>query len=181
MAENMQARDSYLVTLSNIVTDVEKAFQLQSDNDNSIKYSDLDIVELVNVLNMRVTTLDKEEIASMNEQAARSLVLLSYTRDRLDYFGKKRLDFSKYPGMLKVSEVLIKFTKAKTVNENSLRDVNMIIELLSEIDNRYMNYRGGLGYRYLRAFVILVIFGNFFNAAIVARFILYQFIVKGEE
>lgn len=181
MSESKQARDSYLITLSNIVTDVERAFQLQNDNADSVKYSDLDIIELVNVLNVRVTTLDKEEIASMNEKAARSLVLLSYTRDRLDYFNKKRLDFSKYPGMLKISEVLLKFTKAKTVTENSLRDVNMIIELLAEIDSRYMNYRGGLGYRYLRAFVILVIFGNFFNAAIVARFILYQFIVKGEE
>lgn len=179
--ENKQVMDNYLVTLSNIVTDVERAYQLQNDSSDSVKYADMEIVELVTVLNMRVSTFDKDERDRMHEEAGRALVLLSYTRDRLNYFNKKRLDFSKYPGMTKVAEVLLKFTKATTIDESSLRDVNMIVELLSEIDNRYMNYRGGLGYRYLRAFVVLVVFGNFFNAAIVANFILCQFITKGAE
>ena len=117
----------------------------------------------------------------MNASAGRALVPLSYTRDRLDYYNKKRLDYSRYPGMLEVSSVLLKFTHVETVNEDSLRNINMIIEVLTEIDSRYMNFRGGLGYRYLRIFVVLAVFGNYFNAAIVARFILYQFVVKGDS
>lgn len=181
MVETKQSMDSYLATLSNIVTEVEKVYQLQSGTADSIRYVDMSMKELMIVLNTRVATLDKEEITSMNASAGRALVPLSYTRDRLDYYNKKRLDYSRYPGMLEVSSVLLKFTHVETVNEDSLRNINMIIEVLTEIDSRYMNFRGGLGYRYLRIFVVLAVFGNYFNAAIVARFILYQFVVKGDS
>lgn len=180
MADN-QTMDSYLASLSSIVTEVEAAYQLQSGNESSVRYADLEIKDLINVLNSRVSALDKVEITNMNTKAGNSLVLLSYVSARLDYFGKKRLDYSKYPGMQCVVEVLLNFTKPERINENVLRSVNAIVELLAEIDERYINYRGGLGYRYLRLFVILILFGNYFNAAVVASFILSQLVVKGVQ
>lgn len=178
MSEN-QVMDSYLASLSSIVSEVESAYGLQSGNSSNVKYADLEIKDLINVLNNRVSTLGKVEITNMNTNAGNAIVLLAYVSARLDYFGKKRLDYSKYPGMKCVVDILLNFTKPDRINESVLRSVNSIVELLAEIDERYMNYRGGLGYRYLRSFVILVLFGNYFNAAVVASFILSQLVVKG--
>ena len=91
---------------------------------------------------------------------------------------KKRLDFSKYPGMRSAVRVLINFTKQKTVNMQTMRSLNKLIELLVIIENDYVQYRRGLAYRFIRLFIVLVLYGNFVNAAVVADFILNQLITK---
>ena len=54
MVETKQSMDSYLATLSNIVTEVEKVYQLQSGTADSIRYVDMSMKELMIVLNTRV-------------------------------------------------------------------------------------------------------------------------------
>ena len=176
-----QMVDRYLSQLSKIIDDVEVAYDLQGKAGDTVRYCDLGMKELMTVLNTRVSTTSKEDIAVINANAARAVVPLLYVSDRLKYYNKKRLDYSKYPGMLQVSKVLLTFTRLSNISEQSLNDLNMIIEVLVQIDEQYMNYRGGLGYRYLRAFIIMALYGNYFNAAVIARFILDQFlVVKGD-
>ena len=80
--------------------------------------------------------------------------------------------------MKSVARVLLTFTKQKTVNMSSIKDVNKIIELLHTIDASYINFQGALGYMYLRNFVLLILSGNYSNASVVADFILNQFITR---
>ena len=119
-----------------------------------------------------------ESIDSRNLAASKSLVLLSYISIRLKYYNKKRLDFSKYPGMRSAVRVLINFTKQRTVNMQTMRSLNKLIELLVIIEDDYVQYRRGLAYRFIRLFIVLVLYGNFVNAAVVADFILNQLITK---
>lgn len=137
-----------------------------------------DIKEVVAEINHRVTTEGAEIIDSRNLAASKSLVLLSYISIRLKYYNKKRLDFSKYPGMRSAVRVLINFTKQRTVNMQTMRSLNKLIELLVIIEDDYVQYRRGLAYRFIRLFIVLVLYGNFVNAAVVADFILNQLITK---
>lgn len=155
--------------LSTLLNRIESAYGMYAD-------AALDIAELVERWNQQFADMEKDELQELQAEALDAIILLSFTTDRLEFFGKKRLDFSKYPAMPKVVNILLQFVSADSINEESVRSVNMIVELLVEIDRRFMNFKGGLGYRFLRVFVMLVLAGNYLGASIVARFILTQLV-----
>lgn len=170
----MQKVDTYLQSLANICKKVESAYGMRDE----LNLANRDIKEVVAEINRRVTTEGVESIDSRNLAASKSLVLLSYISIRLKYYNKKRLDFSKYPGMRSAARVLINFTKQRTVNMQTMRSLNKLIELLVIIEDDYVQYRRGLAYRFIRLFIVLVLYGNFVNAVVVADFILNQLITK---
>lgn len=171
--------DDYIVSLAEIIQRVENAYALTEATPSGVKYLDLDIADIIKYVSANCTSLNRELITKRNIDAGRSIAILPYVSARLTFFDKKRLDFSHYPGMQKVAGVLLDFTSASRITEGSLASVNKIVEVLSAIDAKHVNYRGGLGYRYLRIFTIMVLYGNFCNAAVVADFLLKQFVTKG--
>ena len=170
--------DAYRDALANVVKDIENAYNLKSYSINGSSYLNADIVDLIAEINKDIKSLDKREIQNRNVAAGQATALLPYISRRCIFYGKKRLDFSHYPSLDKIAPILLAFTKAQEIKSSYLTEVNKIVQLLSEIDMRFINFRGGLGYRYLRIFVILVIYGNFSNASCVADFIINQFVVK---
>lgn len=170
----MQKVDTYLQVLANICKKVETCYGMR----DSLNLVNCDIKDVVKEINKRVPIENAESINEKNTTASKSLVMLSYVSVKLKYLNKKRLDFSKYPGMRSVARVLINFTRQKTVNMQAIRSVNKVIELLATIDTSYVQYRRGLAYRYLRLFIVFVLYGSFSNAAVVADFILNQIITK---
>ena len=121
----MQKVDTYLQSLANICKKVESAYGMRDE----LNLANRDIKEVVAEINRRVTTEGVESIDSRNLAASKSLVLLSYISIRLKYYNKKRLDFSKYPGMRSAARVLINFTKQRTVNMQTMRSLNKLIVL----------------------------------------------------
>lgn len=173
-------RDSYIEQLAKIVQEAEIAYKLNNLKVNNANYLDADIGELMSIITDDIKSLSKQEIQNRNIKAGKAIALLPFISMRLRFYNKKRLDFSHYPAMDTVAKILLTFTRADAIQKdaNAIRDVNKIVQLLSEIDARFINFRGGLGYRYLRIFVILVYYGNYVNAACVADFILNQFVVR---
>lgn len=170
--------DPYRDALANVVKDIENAYKLKSYNINGGSYLNADITDLIKAITEDIKSLDNREIQSRNATAGMATALLPYISRRCTFYKKKRLDFSHYPALDKIAPVLLTFTKADEIKADYLSEVNKIVQLLSEIDMRFINFRGGLGYRYLRIFVILVYYGNFSNAACVADFIINQFVVR---
>ena len=136
-------KDSYVSALSKIMLRVEDIYGLRHYVDGQMLLN-CSIVEVIKYYNNAIQTISKSQITDMNAKAGKELVLLSYLTQRMRYFNKKRLDFSKYPNMKVITKVLMSFMSAATLNEKSLRDINKIISLLSEIDNKYVIYRNGL-------------------------------------
>ena len=76
-----------------------------------------------------------------------------------------------------VAEILDKFQDKKNFNK-CVAQLNKIIQVLNALDTKSVKARSGLGYRYLRIFVVLVMYRSSCNAAIVASFILSQILMK---
>ena len=170
-------KDNYMQALTNILFAVEEIYGLRDVVDGQ-PLLHCDTKYIVGYFNQKLSDMSNTKVSELNARAGKELILLSYLTCRLRYFGKKRLDYSKYPNMRKVTKVLKAFTRMKYVNQESLRGINIVISLLVEIDKKYINFRNALGYRYLRIFVILVMFGNYCNASVVADFILNQIITR---
>jgi predicted YcjX-like family ATPase len=173
----MTKKDRYVVTLNKILDNLEEIYGLNATV-NGDRLANLQIADVVAFYNNQINGFQKQDVSNLNAAAGKELILLSYLSQRMHYFNKKRIDFSHYPNMKIVSKILISFTKASSINEKSMRSINKIISLLVEIDKRHINLHNSLSYRYLRIFIILVMFGNFCNASVVADFLLNQIIVR---
>lgn len=170
-------KDQYISVLGETVVKLETIYGMKNIVDGT-RVSDMSMRDIVQYYNDVIRAQSKEALTALNAKAGRELAILSYVSQRMTYFNKKRLDFSHYPNMKTVANVLIGFTNYKKISERTIRNINKIISLLVDIDEKYINYRNGLSYRYLRIFVIHVMFGNYCNASIIADFILHQFIIK---
>lgn len=170
-------KDNYVSAITDIVNKLENTYNMRAVCEDCI-VAELDAKSLIGYYNDYVKSLSKSIIGKMNNQAGKEVVLLAYLTRRMKYFKKKRLDFSKYSNMKTIAKTLISYSKAATVNETSIRDLNKIIALLVDIDKKHPNYRTSLGYRYLRIVVIMMMFGNYCNASIVTDFILNQIVIK---
>ena len=170
--------DTYVASLAEVIQRVEEVYELHSNSVGGVPIAKQEITSVMAWCTDFVKTQDRTLIAGKNREAGSAIALLPYVLRRLCFFNKKRLDYSRYPAMDQVASVLLKFTKADTVTGSSVNEINKIVQLLSEIDKKYPNFRGGLGYKFLRLFVLLVTFGNYVNASVVADLILRQFEVK---
>lgn len=129
--------DRYMQALGAIARKVESLYGYDRSNPIMGK----DILTVISEVNAMLEKMQPEDIKKINSAVGKELVPLSYISQRLKFFGKKRLDYSKYPGMKSVARVLLTFTKQKTVNMSSIKDVNKIIELLHTIDASYINFK----------------------------------------
>lgn len=170
-------KDNYVTALSEVLLKLENVYGMRKEI-NGQRLLELPAKEVIAYYNDFIKSRNKDDLSKINSQAGREVVLLAYLTRRMSYFKKKRLDYSKYSNMKTITKVLVAYSKAYTVNETSIRDINKIIALLVDIDKKHVNYRNSLGYRYLRILAVMMMCGNYCNASIVADFILNQIIIR---
>ena len=164
--------DSYGRELTEIAQSIEKAYGISDALKNAS-----DIASVISTVNSVVLSLDAKALAARNEEVGKSVVLISYLSCRLKYFESVRLDYGNFPMLREVAEILDKFQDKKNFNK-CVAQLNKIIQVLNALDTKSVKARSGLGYRYLRIFVVLVMYRSSCNAAIVASFILSQILMK---
>lgn len=164
--------DSYGRELTEIAQAIEKAYGISDALKNAS-----DIASVISTVNNVVLSLDAKALAARNEEVGKSVVLISYLSCRLKYFESVRLDYGNFPMLREVAEILDKFQDKKNFNK-CIAQLNKIIQVLDALDTKSVKARSGLGYRYLRIFVVLVMYRSSCNAAIVASFILSQILMK---
>ena len=166
----MAEQDVYTKALSTILNDLENVYGLKTvDKTGTRKLCDLDVEECL---------LQLQDSITHSTKALKSIVHLSYISHRMKFYKKIRLDYSKYPNMGQVSEILLIFTSKITKSEE-LKKINSIIVILSQIDAKTAKMRNAMGYRFLRIFVVILLNGNISHASVIADFILNQFIIEG--
>ena len=175
----MAEQDVYTKALSTILNDLENVYGLKTvDKTCTRKLCDLDVEECLLQLQDSITHSTKAIRSEKDRKALKSIVHLSYISHRMKFYKKIRLDYSKYPNMGQVSEILLIFTSKITKSEE-LKKINSIIVILSQIDAKTAKMRNAMGYRFLRIFVVILLNGNISHASVIADFILNQFIIEG--
>lgn len=175
------AADIYMEKLKETVTGLEELYGLMQNNADGIPYMRMDIEDVMEYVNSTVSGMPDTQRVAKNTQAGRSVVLLCYLNHRLKYFGKSRLDYSAYPRADVIAEVLRDFLKKVDVTEVSVRNMNKLITILASIDKSFAQHKMGLAYKYLRLFVIMVVYGNYGNAGVLADLIINQLILGVEH
>lgn len=174
----MKSGDAYVDKLEQIVAQIEELYGLCEKSEVGLEYWKVDVQDVIAFVSKRVSGMSKDELKQVNSQVGRKVVMLSYLKDRMTYFGKKKLDFSEMPCMATIAKILITFTARGTIVPDSLQSLNKVILILSKIDVKNVKYRYSLAYRYLRIFIVMALHGNYCNASVIASIILEQIIVK---
>lgn len=167
-------KDSYFVELCSIADEVEKAYSLQG-TDN---LKDKEIDSVVNVVMQKVKVLDKQTRFTCNEKAGKQIVVLSYLSHRLQYYELRKLDYKQYPFKKKIAEILLLYCNRQSVDAAAISKVLDVVTVLKAMDTKSPKYKYSLGYRYLRILVVLILMGSYYNASIVATFVIEQMILQ---
>lgn len=165
--------DAYSETLGSILCETERIYGIARNE----KELSEEIISIIKRIDSEVLSLSSEEILKRNTEVGKQMVLLSYLLFRLSYFESVRLEFGQFPALADIAEVLDLYREKKNFNKCA-RKVNMIIKLLSEMDKTSAKIRLGMPYRYLRLFVVLVMYHNSCNASIVAELLLRQMLLQ---
>lgn len=169
-------KDSYITTLSNIIINLETKYGLKKNNSDGTNYSNLSIMEVKAIVEKDLKTKTKEEIEEINELAGQDIILLAYLVNRIKFYNYVKLDYRYYPLMDSIALILLKYTKASTINREAIYSTSKLIILLDELDKKEVRLRTGLAYKYLRIFIILVMYRSYCNASVVADFIIRQLV-----
>lgn len=166
----MAASDSYTNLLTTVIKELEDVYGISAFSENNI----IDVINNTDDIVMKSSAAD---IAAKNVEAGKQVILVSYVFFRLGYFESVRLSFELFPAMDRVLEILDLFRDKRKFNK-SIRQLNQIIGIMAEVDNNSAKGRYGLGYRYLRIFIILVMYKSSCNASVIANFIIQQVMLK---
>lgn len=168
-------KDIYAESLNRILSELEFVYGLKTLDKNSRALCDLGIIDCMVNLKQLIRKQSDADREKINKKSLKSVVHLSYISNRMKYYKKIRLDFSRYPNMGEIASILLLFT-SKIRNSNDIRKLNSIVVILSQIDKRTAKARYASGYRVLRILIVMVLYGHMVHASIVADFVLNQFI-----
>lgn len=167
----MPKMDKYVVELARIASELENLCDIS-------KCGGQDISSVLEHCSEKFEALPKGALRDLNVEISRRVLQLSYTKDRLAYYGKRKLDYSNYPLMKDVAKALLAFTEKKKLEQDRLSELNKVIIILSSIEEKDSAVMNTLGYQYLRIFLVLIVYGSYCNASILARFVIEQMIIK---
>lgn len=170
--------DVYQRHLHNTVIEIEERYSLHTLLSPNIKVVDLGIKEFLEEVRKIYESSKEEDIKTMNIRAGQKVAMLAYLDNRLRFFNYVKLDFSVYPSLDKVVSTLKIFTNKDTLNKDSRGYANIIAETLEQIEERFEIYRKSLGYKFLRLFLVLLIFNNDTDASVVANLIVNQILIS---
>lgn len=170
--------DTYITMLSKVVQSIESTYGLDTTDSKGQKISALGIAEVIEYVKQSISSMSKDDISRKNKAIAKDVILLSYLSQRIKYYDYVKLNFKKYPAIREVAKILLKFTSASRVSQDGKRQIGKLIKLLEELDKKQVKIRAGLAYKYLRIFIIMVLYGNLCNASVIADFIISQFVVR---
>lgn len=174
------ANDRYLTKLAEIVSTLEDVYGLHDSNENGVKYIELDISDVIDYENRKVLNTSADDKKLKNIEAGKSTVLIAYIKDRLEFYGKRKLQYVGYPRTDVIAACLLKFICRETMTSRALNELNKVIFVLQEVDSKLVQHKFGLGYRFLRIFIVMALWGNYCNASVIARLVLNQ-LVLGES
>mgnify|MGYP001376056671 CR=1 FL=1 len=160
----------YIKALEEVCEGLEEAYGV----DSSPNSSDIGIKMVLESVGKKYNKEDKKAILGLHAQAFPHISLLAHLSGRMDFFEYSRLDFRGYPHTSRLEDALSYFVSRKKLSSDTVSYADFVVSLLDLIDKKHLNLRYELPYRFLRMFVVMVMYGNFAEASILANFIIKQ-------
>lgn len=166
--------DKIVNSLTDIILNIEKIMWLDEKNDIGLTYAQADLMPVLSHVREKNKSIPAIERTSIMKRISTALDPLYKITSVLQFKTSHKLNYSDYASMDVVKDVLIMFTIESDIKQSSVSACNAIAEVLHDIDSTRPNYKNSLSYKYLRAFLLLVITSDFVNASCIATFILTQ-------
>lgn len=161
--------DNNTVLLNEIVSKLEDVYGITE----CMKESN-DAKTVITAMNKKIATLPKSEVAKCNQLVGDQFILLAYLCFRMDFYKTSILDFKPFSSVDKLFDTLDLFADKDSFTKENLAQMNWIVNNLAKADTESTNTRMGLAYRYLRAFIIVVLYNNTCNASVIANVLIQQ-------
>lgn len=168
--------DAYNEQLGKILCEVERIYGIARTAQNLQE----NITAVIGRVDSELVGLEASEVTRRNFEVGKQMVLLSYLVFRMSYFESIRLNFNQFPALQEIAKVLMLYRDRKNFNRCVVQ-VNKVIKLLSEMDKMSAKLRLDMTYRYLRVFVVLIMYRNSCNSSIVAELLLSQMMLQSKK
>lgn len=120
----------------------------------------------------------KEEKRDACIKCGMYMASLTYINFKSNYRSTSVLDFSAHGRVDLLANLLIPFMKRKNVTSAVKDNVKSLVKYLELLEERNKDFIYSLSYRYIRLFIIFMIYGDYSHAGIVAELILNQLFIS---
>lgn len=166
--------DKLTEKLETIILQVEDKLWLGEKNQLDLSYSQVDLQGVLHHVKSRYGSLSPVERIGLLKSVTDTIEPLYKISAVCTYKEENRLKYQEYSSLDKVRDVLIIFTAESSINVDAITSCNIVADVLTNIDDTRPNYKNALSYKYLRAFLLFVLLGDYVSAACIATFILTQ-------
>lgn len=142
-----------------IVNTIEMVYEMFEVDTESLG----DVIDYYARMTASISAEDKKHF---NREAGKQTVLLSYLLQKSLFYNEATLE-----GELDFTEDALDVIEMLTDNKNVSNAITRMDDLISEIQQQE-DRRSTLSYRLIRIMIVMVVFGNFINASVVASFVL---------
>lgn len=164
-------------TLKMIILDVEDKLWLSEANDIGLQYAQADLKLALTHVRTKVKSVSPVERTNTLSGLNKAVEPLYKITSVAQFKNIKKLDYADYASVDKIRDVLLLFTIESSITREAARACNIIADVLCEIDSTRPNYKNSLSYKYMRAFLLLVLIGDYASASCIATFILTQLVI----
>ncbi|VYU45694.1 hypothetical protein [Clostridium paraputrificum] len=120
----------------------------------------------------------KEEKRDACIKCGMYMASLTYINFKSNYRSTSVLDFSAHGRVDLLANLLIPFLKRKNVTSLVKDNIKSLVKYLELLEERNKDFIYSLSYRYIRLFIIFMIYGDYSHAGIVAELILNQLFIS---
>lgn len=173
--------DKYISTLTRIASNTEAILGFNITAKDGLSVSQLPIDSILIYFDEELEKLSDEAAKVFNRNVGKKIASIAYVSCRLEFLGKKKIDFSGIPCGKIIAESLIPFTRRELINAQTIIGIDKCVHILGTVESAGAVPESNLAYRYLRLFVILASIGMFNHAAVIANLLLTQMIVGGSK
>lgn len=160
--------------LEEIILGLEGKLWLNEQNELGLVYAQADLQPVLSHVRDRYAGLIARAKASSSAEIAKLIDPLYRITFISQFKNVHKLNYTDYASMDSVKDVLLLFVTEETINTEAIVACNVVAAVLSDIDSTRPNFKNSLSYKYLRAFLLMAMIGDFVPAACLAMFILTQ-------
>lgn len=166
--------DKLSATLDSLILSLEDKLFLREENELGLKYAQADLSLVLSHVRSRfqgLTAIARADIINKISAMINPLYKITFV---CQYKSVKKLNYADYANMDSVKDILFLYTVETSITQEAIVACNIIADVISDIDTTRQHYRNSLSYKFLRAFLLVVIIGDYVSASCIAMFILTQ-------
>jgi hypothetical protein len=165
--------DHYTKWLTEAVDALEKIYGLDLVVDGK-KLVDMDIMQVAEHTFTCLEGKGKSFIEEKNVIAFNMIGFIAHLSARMEFYSHAKIEFRNFPMLGEVSEAMHFFLYEDRLDASTRDNGDIIATVLDRIDKKHLDLRYSLGYRYLRLFVLVLLYSGYTHLSILSRFLISQ-------